>query len=138
MFRVINITTNGFVKKNGSGVMGAGVAKQAREKFKGIESDLGNAVKQNGNVCQIIKTIQNINGTIWILAFPTKHNWWEKSNLELIEKSTKELVALTDKMQWNKVVLPRPGCNNGQRKWLSEVKPILKKYLDDRFYVITL
>lgn len=130
----ICLTTNGFVKKNGCCVMGAGNARQARDKFKGIDKKLGNLIKENGNIVQIVWEV----GSTFVLSFPVKHNWWEKADVDLVESSTKQLVELTDRMGWKKVILPRPGCHNGKLKWLSEVKPILRKYLDNRFYIINL
>jgi len=130
----ICLTTNGFVKKNGCCVMGAGNAKQARDKFDGIDRTLGNLIKENGNIVQIIHRVIDTD----IVAFPVKHNWWEKADLDLLDISTRSLVWLTNNMGWEKVILPRPGCHNGKLKWLSEVKPILREYLDDRFYIINL
>ena len=130
----ICLTTNGFVKTDGCCVMGAGNARQARDKFKGIDKKLGTLIKENGNIVQIIWELDDV----VILSFPVKHNWWEKADTSLVEFSTKQLVKLTDEMGWQKVILPRPGCHNGKLKWLSEVKPILKKYLDDKFYIINL
>jgi hypothetical protein len=130
----ICLTTNGFVKKNGCCVMGAGNAKQAKDKFKGIDKVLGTLIKENGNIVQIVWNLVDT----FILSFPVKHNWWEKADVDLVELSTKQLVELTNKMGWKKVILPRPGCHNGRLMWLSEVKPILKSYLDDRFYIINL
>jgi len=128
------ITTNGFVKKDGCCVMGAGNAKQAKEKFEGIDKRLGELIKENGNIVQIIYRYFGPD----IIAFPVKHNWWEKADPDLVTTSTKSLLSLTNSMGWKKVILPRPGCNNGKLKWLSEVKPILKLYLDDRFSIISL
>lgn len=129
----ICITTNGFVKKDGVSVMGAGVAKSARDKYVGIDKELGALLGLNGNIVQIIKHTEN---NIPIIAFPTKHVWWEKSDLRLIEKSIDELISLTIFYNWKKIILPKPGCSNGGRSWLLEVKPILEKKLDDRFLVI--
>ena len=44
----IGIPTNGFITRNGSGVMGAGLAKQAKDRFLGIEYDLGTLLKTEG------------------------------------------------------------------------------------------
>lgn len=127
------VTTNGFSKKDGRAVMGRGNAKQAKDLFDGIDLEFGQLLKKNGNVVQILRI-----NPIPIVSFPVKHNWWEKADLELIRKSTFELVKLTDWNNWKKIILPRPGCYNGKLKWFSEVKPILKDYLDDRFYLISL
>jgi len=127
------VTTNGFSKKNGRAVMGRGNAKQAKDLYKNIDLEFGNLLKKNGNIVQILRM-----NPIPIISFPVKHNWWEKADLELIRRSTFELVKLTDENNWKKIILPRPGCYNGKLKWISEVKPILKDYLDDRFYIISL
>jgi hypothetical protein len=34
------------------------------------------------------------------------------------------------------VLVPRPGCGNGQLDW-EDVKPILLDHFDDRFIVVT-
>ena len=41
-----------------------------------------------------------------------------------------------DAYGWETVVLPRLGCGLGQLRW-DDVKPILERYLDDRFIVLT-
>jgi hypothetical protein len=62
--------------------------------------------------------------------------WMAKSDLLLIEKSACQLSELTDQRGWQSVVLPRPGCGNGELSW-TEVRSILSSILDDRFYVIS-
>ena len=127
----ICITTNGVVKKTGKAVMGAGCALSAREKFKNIDLQLGTLIKENGHIVQII-----IYEPKPIISFPTKMNYWENSRFSLIETSIQQLIILTDQMKWNKVILPRPGCNNGGFNWLSQIKPFIEQKLDDRFWVI--
>lgn len=130
-FRVI--TTNGAVKYNGACVMGRGCAREAKDKYHNIEFRLGNEIKRRGNHVHYLQDL--------IISFPVKHHWKQQADLKLIEQSTQELLDWVDNYQSTykkplKVVLPRPGCGNGSRDW-EEVKPILEKYLDDRFYVIT-
>jgi hypothetical protein len=127
----ICVTTNGVIKQNGKNVMGAGCALDAKNKFKGIDLKLGNLIKQNGNIVQIIMEYPKP-----IVAFPTKNNYWEKSDVNLIKQSLNQLITLTDKMKWKKVVLPRPGCNNGGLSWFGLIKPLLEQILNERFYVI--
>lgn len=128
----ICITTNSVIKKNGRAVMGAGCALFARDKFRDIDLKLGSLIKENGHIVQVI---------IWepkpIISFPTKINYWENSRFSIIEKSIEQLVTLTNKMEWNKVVLPRPGCNNGGFNWIMQIKPFIRKKLDDRFWIIS-
>lgn len=140
-FDVICITTSGSIKKDGKAVMGAGNAKAARDIVYGIDEILGKSITKNGNVVQLLEKLfvpfTNKIHTAYIVAFPTKNSWREKSSLDLIERSAKQLVELVNStIGWNTILLPRPGCSNGKRKWLSEVKPILKKCLDNRFTVI--
>ena len=133
---VICITTNGFVKKNGRAVMGAGNAKQARDMFKDIDLDFGKALKENGNIVQIIRYENLVDKELPIVSFPVKHNWWEMADLELIRNSLKQLLIMMIYNDWKKVILPRLGCSNGKLNWLSEVRPLLEEYLDERVYVV--
>jgi len=123
------ITTNGSVKRNGEVVMGRGVALQAKKKFPDLPKILGNCI--NGPIGNHV-TLQPI---FHLLTFPVKHNWYEKADLKLIKRSCEELLETVDILK-PPFYMVRPGCGNGGLSWEKEVKPILEKYLDDRFIVV--
>lgn len=127
----ICITTNGFVKTNGSLVMGRGVAKQLCDKYKGIDQFWGYMVSTEGNHVHPLSYF----GNRFICSFPVKHDWWEKADIDLIVRSSTELVDISNKFKWFKVLLPKPGCGNGRLKW-EDVKKVIEPILDDRFYII--
>ncbi len=133
----ICVTTNGIIKTNGKSVMGAGIAKILNDKFH-LDEDLAININLNGHVVQTIKYTYVDQKQIYFVSFPTKYNWKEKSSIELIEKSLIQLIDLTNKKNWDKVILPRPGCSNGGLSWLKSIKPLCQRYLDDRFYIISL
>lgn len=125
---VIAITTNGIISKSGKAVLGNGCARQAGERFPDLARTLGELLATQGNHVMDLG-----NG---IVNFPVEHSPFENPDLRLIERSTRELVALVEARGWEKVVVPRPGCGGGGLSW-KEVKPVLEKYFDDRFLVIT-
>ncbi len=134
----IVITTNGNVKTNGEAVMGKGIALQAKQRYPELPTELGLLLREES--------------PFWVFpfskyklfTFPTKHNWWEKSDVELIRQSVVRLEALssffsispyTELNDVFPLYLVRLGCSNGQLDW-EDVKPVLEKYLDDRFIVV--
>lgn len=122
------ITTNGFVKKNGECVMGRGCAFEAKKKFPELAKELGWRIKEGGNTPYRF--------TKWgLITFPVKHNWWEKADLELIKQSAEILNIDATNHPDMQIVMPRPGCGNGQLKW-EDVKPLLE-FLPDNVKVIT-
>lgn len=131
------ITTNGFVKKNGAAVMGAGVARQARDRYPGLDNWFGMRLEELGN--HVIWLMQMPN----IISFPVKHNWWEDADPELIERSAQELADLVDTRDfqrithYNEIAMVRPGCGNGNLDW-GFVKMLIEDTLDDRFVVYEL
>lgn len=125
----ICITINGFVKANGQAVMGKGIAYQCKQRYPEFSKLLGNAIIKNGNIVNLFNNYH-------IITIPVKHNWWEKGNLQLIEKSIKQLSEIRNNNNV-KIYLTRPGCHNGKLNW-KDVKPILEKYLDDNFIVCDL
>lgn len=138
------ITTNGFVKKNGEAVMGRGCAKQAATRWPGLPRVLGDLIHEYGNVTQEIGYSTLTDGEIkhcaWdLVSFPVKHHWREKADLALIERSAHQLVELVNEEpdpDEVEVVIPRPGCGNGQLDW-EDVEPVIEPILDDRFTIIT-
>lgn len=126
---VIVIPTNGFVKKDGSLVMGRGLALQAKNYIHNIEYILGNLVKEFGNTVYYIKEAH-------IFSFPVKHNWWEKADLELIEKSCNRLSTSIENII-TPIIMPKIGCGNGKLNW-KDVEPIIKKYLKDKVVIVDL
>lgn len=126
------ITTNGTIKKNGEAVLGRGCAKEAALKEPRLSKFLGRHLLNNGN----IPFIAGFPTTGWLATLPVKHNWWERADIDLIVESTKSIVEWADACEYTNVVIPRPGCGNGQLKW-EDVKPMIETLLDDRFTVVT-
>jgi len=147
------ITTNGFIKGNGAVVCGRGCAKEATNRYPMFAYKLGDLVRENGNIVQIVisnlisfpvKPIEGIyDGNNVVNHMMHRFNigdrvpgWAMKADPSIIEESAKQLLKLTNEYELEAVVLPRPGCGAGELKW-ENVKKILEKYLDDRFYIIT-
>jgi hypothetical protein len=124
------ITTNGTVKSNGLAVMGRGVAKQASIMHEWLPKELGDRLKQHGNHVFVFNRSKTPTVT-----FPVKHEWHEKASLSLIQRSARELMLIIEAMGWNEVLLPKPGCGNGQRHW-DEVFPMLDGILDERVTIL--
>lgn len=103
----ICVTTNGIVKSNGELVMGAGVALAFKNKYPTLPKDLGSKVKGYGN------KVHYFHNSPFIVSFPTKHDWKNPSDMDLIINSAKELQNLIDVNKWMKVGLPCPGARNG-------------------------
>jgi hypothetical protein len=152
---VLCVTTNGFVKEDGSGVMGAGIAKQAKERFPGIEYRLGYHLMTKGNCVGIIwenPILCSFPVKPTIMKITSKHQlvphmrdkiklntnapgWACVASLDLIRLSAQELFDLTEKNSWKHVCLTKPGCYNGNLRW-EDVEPILDGIFDERFYII--
>jgi len=131
----ICFTSNGMTKKDGRLVMGAGVAKQFRDTFLDLDQEAGTAVKAHGNICQVVRRMNYLGNPLSIVAFPTKYDWKNKSDIKLIEQSVFQLIDLTNKFGWKAVYLPAPGINNGGLDWTKDVQPLLIKWLDPRFII---
>lgn len=60
-----------------------------------------------------------------------------KADIQLIEKSLIQLVELTNrKPEWKVILIPRVGCGAGELDY-KDIKPLMEKYLDDRFICCT-
>jgi hypothetical protein len=128
------LTTNGFIKNDGTAVMGRGNAAQAVRIFRdeydmNLPELLGRSLKMKGNVVSRL--------TEQLYTFPVKHHWADRASRRLIKQSVERLkeIIKEDNDKDRIYVLPRPGCGNGNLKWLRDVKPILES-LPDNVWVI--
>lgn len=141
--RWIVITTNIGWKKDGSNPMGAGIAKQAAERFEGLPEWYGKKCRKyrENTAVQVYRDGR-------LILFPTKAldidrpwmSWKQDSSLDLIRRSTKQLSAMIDILDdeiFGDIGVPLVGCQNGNLR-RKDVIPILQKYLDDRFVLIEL
>lgn len=141
------ITTNGTVKKNGECVMGRGCAAEAKQHCSSwnLAKHLGSLITSKGNHVYFLYS-EGQQDMVDVYSFPVKHNWWEKADIALIERSATELVHAMIGMPRDRgylvsdkssvIVMPRPGCGNGGLLW-RDVREVLRPILDDRFHVIS-
>ena len=118
--KIIAVTTNGCLRKTNAGVMGAGIALLARNKFPGIEEELGKQIRSVGNHVALIHDR--------VYSLPTKHHWKDASPLDLVVRSICELNQLAGDIE-EKIYIPRPGCQNGRLNWLDvrmEIEPHMR------------
>lgn len=134
----ICVTTNGVVKANGELVMGAGVAKAFNDKFNGIALLLGQKVSKFGNhvyhACKYIP--KNSDLEVSLLSFPTKHDWRDKADINLIKQSALRLVKWANQTGATKIYIPSPGTGFGGLD-KSIVYNVLNDILDERFTIVT-
>ena len=141
----IVITTNQEIKSNGRAVMGAGLAKQARDKYKDLDKYYANLLRDmtdlDGNPTEGFAMIEGY-GDIGdsgyrtnFCMFPTKTTWKKNSDLSLITRNLMRMKEYPDKF-----VIPKLGCSNGKLDW-TLVKSIIINILgsdenSDRFIIL--
>lgn len=112
-------TSNGEITKSGCLVMGAGNAKQVKNRFPGIDRLIGEHIIQSYSA--IKKNLYSYNLLIspnWprakIGAFQTKLSWKDPSPIELIEKSLEKLNIFALSHSDKNIHMPAPGIGHGK------------------------
>jgi hypothetical protein len=138
-YDAICCTTNYVLKKNGALVMGAGVAKAFAGKYPWLPLNWGKRIAARnlapGHHPGLFVTLMP--APPHLVYFGTKWHWKDLSDLSLIKQNTLKLMELADILEWDNIILPRPGCSNGGLSWLGEVKPTLDDFLDDRVTILS-
>lgn len=111
---------------NTVGVMGKGIALQFKKMYP-------NMFKQYQKYCEdgsftIGKLWLYKTNNKWIMNFPTKKSWRNKSKLEYVEKGLQKFVDTYQQKGITSIAFPELGCGNGGLDW-KEVKPLMDKYL---------
>jgi hypothetical protein len=134
----ICITTNCTFRKDGKRIVcGKGVAGEAAKRWSDFELLLGEKSSMYGELSLHRPHIVLKEGRTNIVSLPTKYDWRNPSDLELIRHSIIHVTMLSVLNNWKRVCIPRPGCENGGLDWDNQVKPAIAQFLDaeDRFVI---
>lgn len=114
---------------NTVGVMGKGIALE----FKKLYPDMFQQYRKFCEAGQL--TIGKLwiyrTSHKWILNFPTKRSWRNKSQLKDIEAGLKKFRETYRQQGITSIAFPQLGVGNGGLDWQKEVQPLMEKYLRD-------
>jgi O-acetyl-ADP-ribose deacetylase (regulator of RNase III) len=116
---------------NTKGIMGKGIALQFKQAFPAMFRDYEKACKA-GEVRLGKMHVYDLGGLTggprWIVNFPTKGHWRERSRLTDIETGLEDMVATILRMGIRSIAIPPLGCGNGGLKW-ADVRPRIEAAL---------
>lgn len=117
---------------NTVGVMGKGIALMFKERFPKNMAAYSQACKA-GQVMtgkMFVTETGELMGARWIINFPTKQHWRDKSKIEWIEEGLQELKQFIIEHQVKSIAIPPLGAGNGGLNW-HEVKSKIEAALSD-------
>lgn len=115
---------------NTVGVMGKGIALQFKERFPMNFKIYAAACKKGEMVVgkMLVVKENSLKGEKIIINFPTKIEWFKKSQYSYIEDGLKDLAKVIEEYNIKSIAIPPLGCGNGGLRW-EKVKPMMDKYL---------
>ena len=111
------------------GVMGKGIALQFKQTFPTNYKEYAKACKLDQVTPGKMFTV-HVGGLLanpkYIINFPTKRHWKEKSRIEDIESGLDALIKEVKSLQIRSIAIPPLGCGNGGLNW-NQVKPMIEE-----------
>ena len=131
---LLNAKTQAIVNTvNTVGVMGKGIALQFKERFPQNYKAYADACKKGLVVTGkmfVFNESDLLNEDKIIVNFPTKMEWYRKSQYSYIEEGLTDLVKTIKDNNIKSISIPPLGCGNGGLKW-EKVKALMEEYLGD-------
>jgi O-acetyl-ADP-ribose deacetylase (regulator of RNase III) len=129
---LLNAKTQAIVNTvNTVGVMGKGIALQFKERFPQNYKAYATACKKGLVITGkmfVFTEPDLLNDEKIIINFPTKEQWFRKSQYSFIEEGLKDLLKVIKENNIKSISIPPLGCGNGGLKW-DKVKSLMIKYL---------
>ncbi|MGB1286281.1 MAG: macro domain-containing protein [Aggregatilineales bacterium] len=114
---------------NTVGVMGRGLAKVFKQKYPEMFTEYQQRCKSGDFDVDDLHLYRTSDK--WILNFPTKKHWRGKSKLEYIEAGLQKFVDIYETENITSAAFPQLGCGLGGLDWNTQVRPLVKQYLQD-------
>lgn len=115
---------------NTVGVMGKGIALQFKERFP-LNRQIYESTSKAGEMKigkMLVVRENTIEGEKLIINFPTKTEWFKKSQYSYIEEGLKDLVRVIREYNVKSIAIPPLGCGNGGLQW-DKVKKMLYEHM---------
>jgi len=112
------------------GVMGKGVALQIKQAFPANFKEYA-AVCRHGEMVpgkMFVHETRQLTNPRYIINFPTKRHWRDKSRVEDIEAGLRSLKHEVEARGIRSVALPALGCGLGGLRW-ADVRPLIERTL---------
>lgn len=106
------------------GVMGKGIALQFKLAFPENFNQYHQACQKNEVQVGKMFVVKCLIGVKYIINFPTKKHWREKSEIGYIIKGLKDLKETIEKLKITSIAIPPLGCGLGGLRWV-EVRPLI-------------
>lgn len=124
------ITTNPIIKKDGSIVMGRGIAKQMKDRYPEFAYDFGEQLSYFNTHCLFTPPVAYVGtyGGTDCGYFMVKDHWAENADIKIISRSVEWLTKWATNR--NRIDLNFPGIGNGKLK-REDVLPLIEKLPDN-------
>ncbi len=117
---------------NTVGVMGKGIALLFKEafpdNFKKYKSACNDGEVQIGRM--FVTQRQELMGPKWIINFPTKKHWRDRTKIEWVIEGLHDLKSIILNHSIRSIAIPPLGCGNGKLEWRN-VKPEIEAVLGE-------
>jgi hypothetical protein len=127
---LVLVTTNAIVTRSGRLVMGRGAAREARDRFPGLDADLGAIILGSPSPYGVALARGDHHPVTRLGAFQVKHHWRHPAQLDLIAFSMERLAGITNR--YGRIALNFPGIGNGGLR-PEAVLPLLRGLPDHVF-----
>lgn len=109
------------------GVMGKGIALQFKQAYPDVFKEYEKQCRL-GNVKigkMLVVPTNSLLDRKYIINFPTKKHWKEKSKISYIEDGLKDLKKVINDLDIKSIAIPPLGCGNGGLKW-AKVRSLIQ------------
>ena len=106
------------------GAMGKGIALQFKVKFLEMYEQYKALCKDNKYSVGDVFRYQYEDGYIYNLG--TQKTWWDKAELEYIEKSLHKMLEMAENDGVKEIAMPAIGAGLGGRRW-DDIKPLINE-----------
>ena len=102
---------------NTYGVMGAGIAKQVRERFPYVYSVYRSSCDSGNFLPGMTIPVQDPETGVWILNLASQERPGADARLEWLEEALSETLRQISNMGWTSLALPQIGAGIGGLEW---------------------